>query len=125
MEGHQSDKPLQYTRDELLRRGALAGAGLVGAGALIRVGDAAAAVARPAAHAATPKRGGTIRVGVSGGGAKDTIDAHAATNQADFARVVQLFESLVARDPHFNLVNQLAESFETTNKARTWTIRLR
>jgi peptide/nickel transport system substrate-binding protein len=118
MDGTEHNEQTALTRDELLRRTALAGLAL-GGGSLLATGQAAAATR------ATPKRGGVLKIAVGGGGAKDTLDAHQATNQPDFARLPQLYEGLTARDSHFNLVHVLAESIETNAKANVWTIRLR
>jgi peptide/nickel transport system substrate-binding protein len=106
------------TREELLRKTAVAGIA-IGGGSLLATRGAKAATA------ASPKRGGVLKIAVGGGGAKDTIDAHQATNQPDFARVPQLYEDLTVRDAHFNLVNNLAESIEANAKANVWTVRLR
>src|SRR5689334_14306297 len=91
---------IALTRDELLRRSALAGIATVGGSLLVARGAGAAP------RQARPNRGGVLKIAVGGGGAKDTIDAHQSTNQPDFARTPQLYESLTVRDAHFNLVNQ-------------------
>src|SRR5215210_7865855 len=84
----------RLTRDELLRRG-LAGAVLLSSAGWLAGcggdGDEASGVTGAAEEA---KKGGTLRVGVTGGGAKDTIDAHKPTTKPDQARIVQLHEPL-------------------------------
>src|SRR5919201_1127443 len=75
------------SREELLRRAAAAGI-VLGAGGL--AGPAGAAV-----EASTPKRGGTFRVGASGGSAKDLIDGQHIVIRPDQARIVAGWEGLV------------------------------
>src|SRR5690349_10116924 len=73
------------------------------------------------------KRGGRLRVGVAGGSAKDTIDAHlGGTTDPDVARGIQLFEPLAMRDKDFRLEMLLAESIEPhEGSADKWAIRIR
>jgi peptide/nickel transport system substrate-binding protein len=104
------------TRDELLRRAA-AGGVLLGAGGW----------ATQIAEAATPKpkRGGTFRIGVSGGSSKDFIDGQNIVTRPDQARIVTGWETLVTFDRNFKLVfNGLAEEI-TAKTADVWTIRVR
>jgi peptide/nickel transport system substrate-binding protein len=108
------------TRQDLLRRAA------VGGGALFVGGNLA-----QAAHAATgatpkPKRGGTFRIGVSGGSAKDFIDGQNIVTRPDQARIVTGWETLVVFDSQFKLkFDGLAEEIEANKKADVWTIRVR
>ena len=67
------------TREELLRRT------IAGGGAVLLAGNLAG-VARAAVDAA-PKRGGTFRIGVSGGSAKDFIDGQNIVTRPDQARI--------------------------------------
>jgi peptide/nickel transport system substrate-binding protein len=71
------------------------------------------------------KQGGTLRVGATGGGAEDTLDAHKPTSDPDIMRVWQLYEPLAVRPADFgDLEMLLAESIEA-EKADLWTIRLK
>src|SRR5919201_1409974 len=105
------------SRAELLRRSA-AGAGALALPGLIRTG---------AAHAAapTPKRGGTFRVGMVGGGTSETLHPAKALNEVDIARVRLLFERLVDFKPDGSLYNPLAEDFSPTPDAKNWKIKIR
>ena len=58
------------TREELLRRAAVGGGAILVGGSLAGTAHGATG----ALEAAGPKRGGTFRIGVSGGSAKDFID---------------------------------------------------
>ncbi len=104
------------TREELLRRGI---AGGVAIGALGMIPDALGALATP-----TLKRGGTFRVGVQGGSAKEYIDAQNSVLDPDAGRLAALFEGLVYYDSDYKLQPGLATSF-TSKDAVTWTIRVR
>lgn len=75
--------------------------------------------------AGAPKRGGSLRVGVAGGGAADTIDAHKPVTKPDIARVHQLYEPLLIRDAAFTLVPVVAESVEPNKDLTVWTARIR
>ena len=105
------------TREELLRRAAVGGAALFAGGALVGAADAALR--------AGPKRGGTFRVGVSGGSAKDFIDGQNIVTRPDQARIVTGWETLVVFDSNFKLkFDGLAEEI-TAKTADVWTIRVR
>jgi peptide/nickel transport system substrate-binding protein len=109
------------TRADLLRRAAAGGAVILGSGAL---GESAMAGIK-AVDAATPKRGGTFRIGVSGGSAKDFIDGQNIVTRPDQARIVTGWETLVGFDSKFKLAfNGLAESIEHNKKGDVWTIRV-
>src|SRR5438552_18739764 len=104
------------TRDELLRRAAVGGAAIFAGGALVGAADAALR--------AGPKRGGTFRIGVSGGSAKDFIDGQNIVTRPDQARIVTGWETLVAFDSQFQLkFDGLAEEI-SAKRADVWTIRV-
>ncbi len=71
------------------------------------------------------RRGGVLRVGVTGGSAKGTLDPHYPTTYPDQARVSNLFEPLFLRDSSYCVRPVLGESLEPSSDARTWTLRLR
>jgi peptide/nickel transport system substrate-binding protein len=109
------------TRAELLRRAAAGGVVILGSSAF---GESALA-GIDALDAATPKRGGTFRVGVSGGSSKDFIDGQNIVTRPDQARIVTGWETLVGFDSKFKLAfNGLAESIEHNKKGDVWTIRV-
>lgn len=82
-----------------------------------------------AAHAATtaakPAKGGTLTIGVAGGGSTDTIDAHSPANEADIARVFALYEPLAGYDANHKIVMKLAQSITSNDNATIWTVTLR
>ncbi len=123
------------TRRQVLR-GAMTGGAMLSAGALIAAcggsggGGTSSATSAPAGQGAstgTPKAGGAISVGSTGGGAKDTIDAHLPTADPDIMRVWNLYEPLAVRPPDFGpLEMMLATSLEPQHgKADAWVVTLR
>src|SRR5213592_2490400 len=85
------------TRQDLLRRAA------VGGGAIVVGGNLAQAAGAAVSATAAPKRGGTFRIGVSGGSAKDFIDGQNIVTRPDKARIVTGWETLVVFDAQFKL----------------------
>jgi peptide/nickel transport system substrate-binding protein len=106
------------SREELIRRAAAAGV-VIGLGGLSGVDALAAPVA------AKPKRGGTFRIGVSGGSAKDLIDGEHIITRPDQARIVSGWEGLVRFDPKYRVVHDALAQEITAKRADLWTIRLR
>lgn len=106
------------TREELLRRAAVGGGALLAGGALVDL-------AQGSTDATAPKRGGTFRIGVSGGSAKDFIDGQNIVTRPDQARLTAGWETLVTFSPQFKLTfDGLAEEV-TAQRADVWTVRLR
>ena len=116
------------TRRDALR-GALAGGVLLGAGGILAACGSEAVDVPTSNSGGSPLRnvrhGGTLRIGVSGGGADDSIDAHVLTTVPDISRAHQLYEGLAGRNTNSDFELLLAESIEPDKKAQTWTIRLR
>jgi peptide/nickel transport system substrate-binding protein len=106
----------------LSRRGFLVAAGGTVLGALAGCGSATSPAAAPTGP---PRRGGTLRVGVTGGGAADTLDPHTPTTNPDIARTVNLYEPLLHRDHNYQLDMLVAQSLTASPDARTWTAALR
>ncbi|MFL5964007.1 MAG: ABC transporter substrate-binding protein [Gaiellaceae bacterium] len=108
------------SREDLLKRAAVAGLAIAGlSGGLARTAGAAI-------EAAGPKRGGTFRLGVPGGSAKDFIDGQYIVTTPDIARLMTGWETLVVNDSKFNLkFDGLAEEITPNKAADVWTIRVR
>src|SRR4029453_2490309 len=99
------------TRRDALR-GALAGGAMLGAGNLLAAcgdddngggGGGGGGGASGGSSAEGVREGGSLRVGVSGGGPEDSIDAHVLTTDPDIARAFQLWEPLAVRNPDYEL----------------------
>jgi peptide/nickel transport system substrate-binding protein len=119
------------TRRDVLR-GAVGGGVVLAAGGLLGAcggdddGGGGGGGGTPAQSAGTIKAGGTIRAGATGGGAKDSIDAHRPTVDTDIMRCWNLYESLAVRTPDFSKLEMLlAESIEPGKTPKEWTIRLK
>lgn len=121
------------TRRQVLH-GALAGGAALSAGGLLAAcgGSSASSSASttagssPAATGAI-KTGGSLSVGATGGGAKDTIDAHLPTADTDIMRCWNLYEPLAVRPPSFgSLEMMVAESIDPEHgKADSWVVKIR
>lgn len=108
-----------------LLRGAFAGAVVLGVGSTLAGCTSSNEPGAAPASTEDIKRGGQLRVGVSGGSAKDTLDAHRGGFNPDTARAMQLYDRLVRFTPDFAIEPELAESFEPNSRADEWTVRLR
>ena len=131
-----TDPRLQWLDDPVTRRqvlrGALSGGVVLAAGGVLGAcggggGDeGGGGGGTPAQSGANLKTGGTLRVGATGGGAKDTIDAHRPTADTDIMRCWNLYESLAVRTPDFSKLDMLlAESIEPAKSTKQWDIRLK
>ncbi|MFE3459723.1 ABC transporter substrate-binding protein [Nocardiopsis aegyptia] len=72
-----------------------------------------------------PQRGGHLRVGVAGGGASDTLDAHDPTDNVDIARNYALYASLMRYSNDGTIEPYLAESLESNDDGTEWTLVLK
>lgn len=77
------------------------------------------------AAAGVPKAGGTLRVGIVGGSAKDSLDAHSPVTHPDEARVISLYDPLATYDTNHTVKMDLADKITPSTDAKTWTIHLR
>ncbi|MGH3585105.1 MAG: ABC transporter substrate-binding protein, partial [Pseudonocardia sp.] len=102
-----------------------AGAGLVlatGAGWIAACGGGAGETAQTG----PPRPGGTLRVGMVGGGQVETLNVSHYTSDISITRQRQLFDSLVVLDPDLkNPQPALAEELVPNAAFTSWTIRLR
>jgi peptide/nickel transport system substrate-binding protein len=76
---------------------------------------------------AAPKKGGSFRVAVAGGGAAGTesLNPNQPLAEIDFARYKALFEQLTTQGPDGSLVNQLADEYSPNADGTVWKIKLR
>ena len=101
-----------------------AGAASVGAGGLLAACGSSSS-SSSSAPTGKPKRGGSLRVGLTGGASSDTLDPLAQVTIPDLARSPQLFNSLVQFQSNGQLKLTLAEEITPNANATEWTIRLR
>ena len=81
-----------------------------------------------AAHrvrAATPKRGGRLRLGWYGHSANDTLNPNRLTTSLDFTRTFQLCSTLVSYGSDLSAEPDLAASWEASADAKTWRFKIR
>ncbi len=106
------------TRREFVGRAAALGISAVAANALL------ATRAQADAHEA-PKRGGTIKIGSSGGESTNTQDPALTASEVPLNNLYCWGETLIEINPDGSLENRLAESFEASADAKTWTFKIR
>jgi peptide/nickel transport system substrate-binding protein len=112
------------TRRELLR-GAAAGGVAVGAGGLLVAcggstpGSATTTATGPARH------GGTLTAGLTGGSSSDTLDPNLPVTTTDYARLANLYDSLVWQNANAEPYLRVAEEITPNRDTTVWTIRLR
>ena len=78
-----------------------------------------------AGAAGTPKKGGTLRVGIVGGSAKDSLDAHNPVTHPDEARAISLYDTLTTYDVQHKVEMSLADKITPSKDAKVWTVHLR
>lgn len=99
------------------RREIMAGAAALGLGAGLGLG--------PAFAQAKPKKGGTLRLGMEGGSASDSLDPRTYADSIPISYGWQLWNGLVEVDEKGDAVGELAESFEPKPGATSWVFNLR
>jgi peptide/nickel transport system substrate-binding protein len=121
------------TRRQALR-GAAASAAALSAGGLLTACGSSGASGSPAQSATgieaalpsgTPKRGGTLRASVNGGGTSDTLDPNLIADNMDYARAINLYEPLGARNLDFVTEPLLAEEITPNGTGSEWTVRVK
>jgi len=114
----------RVTRRAVLQGAAAAGAlAALGPFASACGGDEATTSASPSA-AATPKKGGHIRSGITGGNTKDTMDPQASYIDAG-KKCEQVFEPLLGWDTESKLELKLAESYDVSADGLEYTVKLK
>ena len=101
---------------EMNRRGVLAGL-VAGAGGLL--------LPQSALSQGTPKRGGLLRMGMSGGSASDSMDPRTYADSIPIAYSMMVWNLLIEIDGKGNAVPELAESWEARPGAADWTFSIR
>jgi peptide/nickel transport system substrate-binding protein len=116
----------RFIRDAVATGGVLAGSSLLAAcGSSSSSSSGTASNAAAPATVGTPKMGGAMRLGVSGGSSKDTLDPHTWAQQIDGARVCQLYDFLAYRDPDYVLKPMLGVEFTPNRSSDQMLVKLR
>lgn len=112
------------SRRQFLKAGAVGGAALLGGDRLF-AGHASASSELSALPRSTPKYGGRLRVGMTGGTETDTLTAASLVNFLDQARLLQLYNSPTEFDLDAKVQMSLAEEITSNVTATEWTMRMR
>jgi peptide/nickel transport system substrate-binding protein len=120
-----SQQELEYLSQEVAlgrgsRRDFLGRAAALGLGA-----TAANAMLASAVHAAGPRRGGQLKIGVQGGAATDSLDPAVAANQLTFHMGRAWGEELVRLSPTGELLPLLATEWRSSPDAKAWVFKIR
>jgi peptide/nickel transport system substrate-binding protein len=114
----------QLTRRRLVQ-GAVASAGAIALpGLLAACGGSSSPSSTIAGLTGPVVRGGTLRIGVAGGGSSETLDPTKSAVTSDILRAYQVFEPLVDIDDKGAVTNVLAEELSPNADATEWTIRV-
>jgi len=76
-------------------------------------------------HAASPKKGGRLRLACTGGSTTDSLDPGKLTSQYNQVLNFQLRNCLVEIDQNSNAIPELAESWEPSSDAVKWVFNIR
>src|SRR6185437_11957431 len=109
-------------------RGIAATSAVVGAGGFLTAcsgSSASTSTGGQSSAAAKPKRGGDLKVGLTGGGPTDTVDPHKGITYLDSSRLQSLYSPLVQLDANAELEYMLAESITPNGNFTKWTVKLR
>ena len=107
-------------RGDISRRALIRAMGAAGVGAA-----AVPSLLSTQTHAATPKKGGKITVGVEAAQTKDSLDPTSYYSTANILMGFTVYDGLVNRGPDLKPVPWLAESWEVGADASEWTFQLR
>lgn len=77
------------------------------------------------AQSATPKRGGHLKIGFGGASTKTTLDPRPFTGDGYHVVAFAVYNRLVGVSPKTELVPELATSWESPDRGRTWNFKLR
>jgi peptide/nickel transport system substrate-binding protein len=112
-------------RRQFLRGIAAAGA-LAGTGGLIAgCGGSATGAEPPSSTGARIRRGGNLRLGLTGGSSSDTVDPHKSLTYIDTSRLQSLYQPLVQMNSQAQIEYVLAESITAHGSLSQWIIKLR
>ncbi|MFX4366128.1 ABC transporter substrate-binding protein, partial [Acinetobacter baumannii] len=73
----------------------------------------------------TPKKGGTLRLGMEGGSASDSLDPRTYADSVPISYGWQIWNGLVEIDENGDPVGELAESWEAKPGATSWIFNIR
>jgi peptide/nickel transport system substrate-binding protein len=77
------------------------------------------------ARAATPKKGGHLRIGLGHGSTSDVLDPSRSTDAFMENLLAQMHNNLIDIDSDGNPIPELAESWDSSPDLKSWTIKIR
>ncbi len=111
--------------DDVSRREFIDRAAALGVSTAVLSSMIAAGTLPREAEAATPKKGGHLRVGAASGNTSDSLDPHLKSSEFTNLSRTALQNTMGEVDHTGNLVPELAESWEPGDAADTWIFNLR
>ena len=126
MERPDHGKPGNALDRRQVLRGIVAAGAIAGAGSLL----SACSSPSPSTAAASPastarRRGGALKVGLTGGSGSDTLDPHKGLTYLDSARAQSLYQPLLQLSTNAQTEFVLAEEISPQGSTSNWVIRLR
>ncbi|MGH7210885.1 MAG: ABC transporter substrate-binding protein, partial [Acetobacteraceae bacterium] len=113
-------------RRTFLRSAVLGGAALAGGGLLEACSSSTSPSASSGGKASAPKKGGNLRVGLTGGGSSDTLNPFfGGISAIGTARAQQLYQPLVQLANNAQIQYVLAEALLPNGSTSNWHIKLR
>jgi peptide/nickel transport system substrate-binding protein len=107
-------------------RGLAATGAIAGTGSLLAACSSGSSASPAASPASTARhRGGSLKVGLTGGSGSDTLDPHKGLTYLDTARAQALYQPLLQLNTHAQTEFVLAEEISPHGSTSTWVIRLR
>src|SRR5215468_1949717 len=124
----RQDRTLDSLGRRQFLRGVTATGALVGAGSFLAAcsssGPGTGASATPTSTGA-PRKGGNLKVGLTGGSGTDTLDPHKGLTYLDTARAQGLYQPLLQLNTKAQTEFVLAEEISPHGSTSKWVIRLR
>jgi peptide/nickel transport system substrate-binding protein len=116
----------RFGRRTFLRSAVLGGAALAGGGLLEACSSSASPSTSAGANGSPPKKGGNLRVGLTGGGSSDTLNPFfGGISAIGTARAQQLYQPLVQLANNAQIQYVLAEALIPNGSTSNWHIKLR
>ncbi len=107
-------------------RGVAATGAVAGTGGLLAACGGSSKSAGSVSGNGAPKRGGNLKLGLTGGSSSDTIDPHKGLTYTDTSRLGSLYDPLVQLNAQAQIEYVLAESIAPSNNSPSeWIIKLR
>src|SRR5690242_5205894 len=108
-------------------RGIVAAGAVVGAGGLLGACSSSSSSGQAAASptSTVKRRGGALKVGLTGGSGSDTLDPHKGLTYLDTARAQSLYQPLLQLNTRAQTEFVLAEEISPHGSTSNWVIRLR